>query len=113
MSYFTGLALRRRPVTILTIILIMALGVYVYTNFQRELFPEIEFPNITIITIYPDSDPSLDEIASNNCVVIRTSPSRSNSRMPVALVTFTSVMKSPITSIPVNRRPLSCRTGPI
>ncbi|MDA0769857.1 MAG: efflux RND transporter permease subunit [Chloroflexi bacterium] len=57
MSYFTGLALRRRPVTILMIILIMVMGVFSYNNFQRELFPEIEFPNITIVTIYPDSDP--------------------------------------------------------
>ena len=57
MSYFTGLALRRRPVTILTIILVMALGVFAFNNFQRELFPQIEFPNITIVTIYPDSDP--------------------------------------------------------
>ena len=57
MSYFTGLALRRRPVTILTIILIMAMGVFAYNNFQRELFPQIEFPNITILTLYPNSDP--------------------------------------------------------
>jgi len=57
LSYFTGLALRRRPVTILTIILIMAMGVFAYNNFQRELFPQIEFPNITILTLYPNSDP--------------------------------------------------------
>ena len=57
MSYFTGLALRRRPVTILAVILIMVSGVVAYNGFQRELFPQIEFPNITILTIYPDSDP--------------------------------------------------------
>jgi len=57
LSYFTGLALRRRPVTILTIILIMAMGVFAYNSFQRELFPQIEFPNITILTLYPNSDP--------------------------------------------------------
>jgi hypothetical protein len=33
--------------------------------------------------------------------------SRSNSRIPVALVTLTSVMKSPMTSIPANSRPRS------
>ncbi|MCI0771376.1 MAG: efflux RND transporter permease subunit, partial [Chloroflexi bacterium] len=57
MSYFTGLALRRRPVTILAVILIMVSGVVAYNGFQRELFPQIEFPNITILTIYPDSGP--------------------------------------------------------
>lgn len=57
MSYFTGLVLRRRPVTILTMILVAIMGVVVYNSFQRELFPQIEFPNITIIAVYPDSDP--------------------------------------------------------
>lgn len=57
MSFFTGLALSRRPVTILAMILIIVMGVFAYNNFQRELFPEIEFPNITVVTVYPNSDP--------------------------------------------------------
>ena len=65
MSYFTGLALSRRPVTILAMILIIVMGVFAYNNFQRELFPQIEFPNITIVTVYPNSDPEtvVDEVS--------------------------------------------------
>ena len=57
MSFITRLALSRRPVTILAIILLFGLGVYSYNQFQRELFPQIEFPNIFIVAIYPNSDP--------------------------------------------------------
>lgn len=61
MSFLTGLALRRRSVTILIIILLLGAGVVVYNNLQRELFPEIEFPNITVITVYPNADPETVE----------------------------------------------------
>ena len=57
MSFITGLALRRNSVTILIIVLVLGMGVFVFNNMQRELFPEIEFPNITIITVYPDANP--------------------------------------------------------
>ena len=57
MSYLTGLALRRRSVTILVVMLLMVAGIFVYRNLERELFPEIEFPNITIVTVYPFSSP--------------------------------------------------------
>jgi HAE1 family hydrophobic/amphiphilic exporter-1 len=39
------------------IILLLVGGVTVYGRMERELFPEIEFPNITIITIYPSANP--------------------------------------------------------
>ena len=57
MTFLTGLALRRPAVTVLIIILVMAGGVYSYQNLQRELFPEIEFPNITVLTAYPQANP--------------------------------------------------------
>ena len=57
MSFITRLALRRRPVTILIMILLFALGVYSYINLQRELFPEISFPNIAVNAFYANSDP--------------------------------------------------------
>ncbi len=57
MSFLTGLALHRRSVTILAILLILAAGVYTYQNLERELFPQIQFPNITIVTIYPSANP--------------------------------------------------------
>lgn len=57
MSFFTRLALSRPPVTILSIILVFAIGIYSYNTLQRELFPEIELPNIAITAFYPNSDP--------------------------------------------------------
>ena len=57
MSFLTGLALRRRSVTLLAIMLIMAAGVYTYIKLERELFPELQFPNITITTVYPSANP--------------------------------------------------------
>ena len=61
MNYLIGLALRRRPVTILLTFLLLAGGVFAYNNLQQELFPEIEFPNITITTIYPSANPEAVE----------------------------------------------------
>ena len=57
MSFLTGLALQRRSVTILAIFLILAAGVYTYRNLERELFPQIQFPNITVVTVYPSANP--------------------------------------------------------
>ena len=61
MTFITGLALRRSSVTILVILLVLVAGVFTYRNLQRELFPEIEFPNITIVTVFPSADPETVE----------------------------------------------------
>ena len=57
MSFLTGLALRRPSVTMLIIVLVLVAGVFTYKSLQRELFPEIEFPNMTVITFYPNANP--------------------------------------------------------
>ena len=57
MSFLTGLALRRRSVTVLAIILLLAGGVLTYRSLQVELFPEIEFPLVTVSTFYPSANP--------------------------------------------------------
>jgi HAE1 family hydrophobic/amphiphilic exporter-1 len=41
----------------LVILLIFGAGVYSYNDLERELFPDIEFPNITVTTYYPTADP--------------------------------------------------------
>ena len=61
MSLITSLALSRRPVTVLVIILVLVGGVITFNSLQRELFPEIEFPNILIITPYPSANPGAVE----------------------------------------------------
>ena len=57
MNFITQLAMRSRPVTILAIIMLTIISVNAYINMQRELFPEIEFPNIFVVTVYPNSNP--------------------------------------------------------
>ena len=56
MSLLTSLALRRRSVTILAILLALVGGLVTYRSLEVELFPEIEFPNITIVTFYPSAN---------------------------------------------------------
>ena len=41
MSFLTGIALRRRSVTVMMIILLLVGGVVVYGRLERALFPEI------------------------------------------------------------------------
>ena len=57
MHFITAAAIRRRTVTLLAVILLLAGGVYAYNSLQVELFPEIEFPLVVVTTSYPSSDP--------------------------------------------------------
>ena len=57
MTFLTRLALRRSSVTMLVIVLLLVGGVLAYNDLERELFPEIGFPNITITAFYPTADP--------------------------------------------------------
>ena len=57
MRFITGLALRRRSVTVLAIILVLAAGIFTYRTLPVELFPEIEFPLVTVVTFYPSANP--------------------------------------------------------
>ena len=96
MSLVTRLALSRRPVTILTIILLFALGVYQYNGFERELFPTLEFPNIFIVAVYPNSDPETvaKEVAEpiENAIAgmagLNQIESTSNANFAVVIATF-------------------------
>ncbi|SVE10036.1 uncharacterized protein METZ01_LOCUS462890, partial [marine metagenome] len=56
-NFVTQLAMRSRPVTVLAIIMLTIISINSYVNMQRELFPEIEFPNIFVVTVYPNSNP--------------------------------------------------------
>ncbi len=57
MSFLTGLALRRRSVTILVIVILLAAGIFTFRSLPVELFPEIEFPLVTVFTFYPSANP--------------------------------------------------------
>ena len=51
------MALRRPTAAILAIILVLGSGIFAYRTLQVELFPQIEFPLVTVFTAYPSADP--------------------------------------------------------
>ena len=57
MKFITGIAVRNRTVTVLAIILVLTAGITAYRTLQVELFPEIEFPLVTVTTAYPSANP--------------------------------------------------------
>ncbi len=57
MTFITGIAVRNRTVTVLAIILVLTAGITAYRTLQVELFPEIEFPLVTVTTAYPSANP--------------------------------------------------------
>ena len=80
----------------LVIILLLAAGVFTYRTLERELFPEIEFPNITILTFYPNANPETVvrdvtepiEEAITNVEGIEDIQSTSSGNVSQVLVTF-------------------------
>lgn len=58
MTFLTSLALRRKPVTIMAMVLLLAAGVFSYSQIQQELFPEISFSIIYVVTSYQQGDPN-------------------------------------------------------
>ena len=57
MSFLTAIALRRPTVALLAIIIVLTSGVVAYRSMQVELFPQIEFPLVTVFAAYPSADP--------------------------------------------------------
>ena len=57
MTFLTAIALRRPTVAILAIIIVLAAGITAYRSMQVELFPQIEFPLVTVFATYPSADP--------------------------------------------------------
>ena len=58
MTFLTSLALRRKPVTIMAMVLLLGAGVFSYSQIQQELFPEISFSIIYVATSYQQGDPN-------------------------------------------------------
>lgn len=57
MEFVTRIALQRKSVTLLTVILVLVSGIFTYRALSVELFPEVEFPLVTITTFYPSANP--------------------------------------------------------
>ena len=58
MTFLTSLALRRKPVTIMAMVLLLGAGLFSYSQIQQELFPEISFSIIYVVTTYQQGDPN-------------------------------------------------------
>ncbi len=57
MSFLTSMALRRPTVVLLAVVIVLVSGVFAYRSLQVELFPQIEFPLVTVFASYPSADP--------------------------------------------------------
>ena len=68
LTYITRLALSRRPVTVLAILLLLGGGLFSALRLKIELLPDIEFPVITVSTFYPSANP--DAVAEDVSIPI-------------------------------------------
>ena len=58
MTFLTTLALRRKPVTVMVMMLLVGMGLYSYDSLHQELFPEISFAIVYVVTPYQQGDPT-------------------------------------------------------
>lgn len=58
MTFLTELALRRKSVTVMAMVLLLAAGVFSYNQLHQELFPEISFSIVYVVTNYQQGDPA-------------------------------------------------------
>lgn len=58
MNFLTSLALRRKPVTIMVMVLLLVVGVYSYNSLNQELFPEVNFAILYVTTPYQEGNPN-------------------------------------------------------
>ena len=61
MWYLTKLALKNRAITILLAVMLTGASIWATFQLKLELIPNIEFPYMSVLTIYPDASP--DEVA--------------------------------------------------
>ena len=53
MRFLTAAAIKRRTVTLLAVVLVLAGGVFAYNSLKVGLFPEIEFPLVAGHSLVP------------------------------------------------------------
>jgi hydrophobic/amphiphilic exporter-1 (mainly G- bacteria), HAE1 family len=52
-----GLAVRRPVLTTMLVAICVVMGIFGYSRLRTDLFPEVEFPVVSIVTIYPGAGP--------------------------------------------------------
>ncbi|MFQ6027102.1 MAG: efflux RND transporter permease subunit, partial [Dehalococcoidia bacterium] len=61
MSILTNLALGSRPITIFMMLLVLGAGVFAYMGLRQDLYPEYDYPFVTVVTFYPSANPQTVE----------------------------------------------------
>ena len=57
MRFITATAISKRSVTLMAIVILLIAGVTAYNTLRVDLFPDIEFPLVTVTTSYPSANP--------------------------------------------------------
>lgn len=94
--FLSNLAVRRPVLTTMLVMVFVVLGFYSYTRIKVDLFPEVEFPIVTVTTIYPGAGPAeveiqVTEVLEDEVIAIgnvRTVNSISQENVSVILVEF-------------------------
>ena len=55
--FFASLAVRRPVLTTMLVGILVVLGAFSYFNLGVDLTPDVEFPMITVTTVYPGAGP--------------------------------------------------------
>ncbi len=90
----TKLALRARIATIALLVLVMVAGAYSLTKLPMEMLPDIDFPLITVVTVYPQANPEMVlqdvtipiEQAVNGAANVKTVTSTSSPSISLVLI---------------------------
>jgi len=61
MSFLSRISLANRSLVALATIAILIIGGLVIPSLKQELYPSLEFPSVTVVTVYPGASPSLVE----------------------------------------------------
>lgn len=56
-EFFPRLAVERPVLTSMMVLMALVLGIFGFTRLQTDLLPEVEFPIVTVSTIYPGAGP--------------------------------------------------------
>jgi len=57
-GFLPRLAVERPVLTTMLVVVFVVLGIFSFTSLRTELFPEVDFPVVTIVTAYPGAGPA-------------------------------------------------------
>jgi hydrophobic/amphiphilic exporter-1 (mainly G- bacteria), HAE1 family len=57
LSWLTDISLRRATVLVVVVVALFAAGILAATQIKLELYPDIDFPAMTVVTTYPGASP--------------------------------------------------------